>query len=79
MKANDFFGIVSDSLLDVYKINKKIEKNNLLIKDIELEMSFSPDSELKNISLAKVENKFMDRYKETSYFNINIKASVKRK
>ncbi len=79
MKTNDFFGIVSDSLLDAYKINKKIEKDNLLIKDIELEMSFSPDSELKNISLAKVENKFMDRYEEVNYFNIYIKASAKRK
>ncbi len=79
MKTNDFFEIVSDSLLDAYKINKKIEKDKLLIKDIELEISFSPDSELKNISLAKLENKFMDKYKEASYFNIYIKASAKRK
>lgn len=78
MKTNDFYEIVSSSLLDVNKINSKIEKENLLIKNIELEINFYPDSELKNISLSKSE-KFMDKYKEESYFSIKIEASTKRK
>jgi len=77
MRTNEFIKIISNSLKDITKINETISKDNYIINNLSLDISFSPDSKMNKIKLANSNDLFMDKYKEKNYFKMHISASIK--